>query len=474
MTEAPADRIRLRIVDQGMIDPRELRANPLNWRLHPPEQMDVLDAVLDEVGIVDRVALINVRHVEDGWAPEDAVETMIDGHARVERALAKGQGAVPYTRVRLTPNEEAIVLRTYDPIGAMAQQDDEKLAEVSSLIEAEGDLRDVLDRLDAEAGLEIENESSGAGGGGSSDDYEHDDEKDPDPSKAELLRQKWGVEPGHLWRIPAGFNKVGAHVVLCADARKEESWARLMRGAKADCIWVDPPFGVDYQNAVTPLDAARGKRRTDGAEVLGDAQPEDELATMLDEMFFNAGMNAQICTPFYVKHPPGPIHLIFAGSIQSANWVIHQTLIWKKDAFVLGRSDYHYRHEPIYYGWTGGKLPGGVHRWSKNLPNGGKYSRWFGGDDQDTVFEIDRPKRSLEHPTMTPPALPMRHIENSTRHEQIVVDFCCGSGPVLTACEELGRYAYLMDLDPASVAVTLERASLLGLKPEKVDPVTEW
>ena len=112
--------------------------------------------------------------------------------------------------------------------------------------------------------------------------------------------------------------------------------------------------------------------------------------------------------------------------------------------------DYHWRAEPILYGW---------------LPNAGH--RFYGGRRQDTVWEIDRPSKSPEHPTMKPVALVARAIENSTRAGELVYDPFLGSGTTMAAAEQLGRLCYGCELAPKYVAVVLERMAGVGLEPRR-------
>ena len=118
---------------------------------------------------------------------------------------------------------------------------------------------------------------------------------------------------------------------------------------------------------------------------------------------------------------------------------------------VLGRCDYHYRHEPILYGW---------------LENGAHY---FCDDRaQDTVFQVDKPATSEFHPTTKPVQLIARMIKNSGLANELIYDPFGGSGSTLIAAHQLDRVGYGVEIDPAYVAVTLERLSVLGLKPELV------
>src|SRR5262249_4405243 len=115
------------------------------------------------------------------------------------------------------------------------------------------------------------------------------------------------------------------------------------------------------------------------------------------------------------------------------------------------RSDYHYRHEPIIYGWR----EDGPH--------------YFAADrTQDTVFEFDKPARSEFVATTKPTALIAQMIANSSRPRELVYDPFCGSGSTLIAAHQLGRVGYGIDISPGCVAIALERLSMLGLKPQQV------
>src|SRR5438132_11791546 len=113
---------------------------------------------------------------------------------------------------------------------------------------------------------------------------------------------------------------------------------------------------------------------------------------------------------------------------------------------VLGHADYHYRHEPILYGYKPG--PG---RWGRG------HQGWHGGNDQDSVWEVPRPAASRDHPTAKPVELVTRCLRNSSGRGDRVLDPFAGSGPVLVAAELLGRRAFAMEIDPAYCDVILRR-----------------
>ena len=135
----------------------------------------------------------------------------------------------------------------------------------------------------------------------------------------------------------------------------------------------------------------------------------------------------------------GPLQAVFDNVLIDIG-VLRQCLAWVKDAFVLGRSDYHYRHEPIFYGWK----PGAAHTWN-------------GDRTQDSVLEFDRPRRNAEHPTMKPVALVEYCIRNSSNPGDLVIDPFGGSGTTLLACEKSGRAARLIELSPRYCDVIIRR-----------------
>ena len=127
-------------------------------------------------------------------------------------------------------------------------------------------------------------------------------------------------------------------------------------------------------------------------------------------------------------------------------WRLHQTLVWVKDALVLGHADYHYRHEPILYGYK----PGGGRR-------GRGANGWYGDNTQTSVLEVERPRASREHPTMKPSALIELALTNSSQRGDLVLDPFAGSGSTLIACERTGRSARLIELDPSYCDVIVAR-----------------
>jgi DNA modification methylase len=413
--------IRDRILGLRRVKARELIPNPRNWRTHPKAQADALRGLLSEIGYAD--ALL-AREVADGKL------MLIDGHLRAE---VTPDAPVPVLVLDLSEEEANKLLLTLDPLAAMAESDAERISALLKMVSSENPAVEELLRRTAGERLW---------------EQLHPDEVkevEVSPAKAEELRAKWQTEDGQLWRV-------GPHRIICADCTLESEVARLWSeaGSAARLIWTDPPYGVSYANKNRLLN------RSDRGNRIQKPITNDHLSESETEALFRNALTAaaKYCAPgaaLYVSVPGGPLLLRFINAIERAGFAFKSTLVWVKNQFVLGMSDYHLRHELILYGW----LSNGAHLWN-------------GDRSQDSVFEIDRPHTSDLHPTTKPIELIARMVVNSTRPGELVFDPFCGSGSTLVAAHQLGRVGFGCEIDPAYVAVELERLSLLGLRPELV------
>lgn len=236
--------------------------------------------------------------------------------------------------------------------------------------------------------------------------------------------------PGDVWVL-------GSHRVVCGDSTNVGAYEALLGKDRVDTVWTDPPYGVAYVGKTA-------EALTIENDTMAGAELEDFLrASLGTALTFTRGGAA-----WYVAAPHGPVGLAFSVVLTEFG-VWRHSLVWAKDSMVLGRSDYHYRHEPIYYGWT----PGASHD-------------WFGDRSQTTVIEVPRPKSSREHPTMKPIELIVRCLNNSAPRGGIVLDPFGGSGSTLMACEFTGRKARLIELDPRYTDVICRRwQEYTGAKP---------
>lgn len=401
-----------RIVGQGTEDPGQLLANPLNWRIHPKAQQDALAGLLDTVGWVQNV-IVNRRsgHV-------------VDGHLRVTLALRREEPQVPVVYVDLSPEDEALVLASLDPLAQMAVTDKEMLARLLADVHAEGALGDMLG-MGAAPGLT-------------------DPDVAPPPPADPYVRR------GQLYRL-------GEHRILCGDATSAGDMARLMGDRKARMVWTDPPYGVDYIGKTADALTITNDARNDTDPLLRDA------FAVLDAHLVDGAA-------IYVASPAGRQGVVFAQAFMDAGWLLHQTLVWVKNSIVVGHSDYHYQHELVLYGWRKGAQ-----------------RDWWGFRDQASLFDDEpriedltveelrqlervrreqrtadvlrekRPGVSALHPTMKPVPLIRRMVENSSGRGDLIVDIFGGSGSTLIAAQQLGRRCYAMELDPRYAQVAIER-----------------
>lgn len=219
-------------------------------------------------------------------------------------------------------------------------------------------------------------------------------------------------------------------------------YASTLWGGVADLLVTDPPYGVCYV----------GKTK-DALTIENDKLQGDELKEFLVTSLSSAGRHLREGAAFYLFHPPGGIASVFYKAIEESGLRIRQGLVWEKDSMVLGHSDYHYKHEPVVYGWKDGE------------------GHYFTESRKETsVLVFDRPKQNKEHPTMKPVPLIAYLVGNSSKEGDTVLDCFGGSGSTLIACEQLGRKCLTMELDPHYCDVIITRwEELTGKKAVLID-----
>jgi DNA modification methylase len=412
--------IRDRIRELRRVPAKELLPNPKNWRRHPKAQVDALRGLLTEIGYAD--ALL-VRELADGHL------MLIDGHLRAETTP---DAEVPVLVLDVTEEEADKILLTLDPLAAMAESDSSQIQRLLETVRTDNEaVEDLLRRTAGERLWQIVHP-----------DEVH--EADVSFERADELRNKWGTEVGQLWHIEL-------HRVICGDCTDRAVVKRLWTddSPPARVICTDPPYGVSYGEK-TISNSRRGHGRSRRA-IENDSLPPDELQKMCAASWRIARDHALAGAVIYVT--VSSIFLkYFIQALEDAGFGYRHCLIWVKQQFVLGRSDYHYQHEPILYGW---------------LENGPHY--FIDDRTQSSVFEINRPTASPDHATSKPVELIARMIANSSKPGELIYDPFCGSGSTIIAAHQLGRIGYGCEIDPAYLAVELERLSLLGLKPELED-----
>lgn len=226
---------------------------------------------------------------------------------------------------------------------------------------------------------------------------------------------------------------LGGALLYVGDATDTENVLNAFGKRRADCVWTDPPYGVDYV----------GKTK-EALTIQNDTSSGlSELLTGAYSLMIKATRPG---SPVYIAHADTE-RIAFQTCAEDAGLIFRENLVWVKNTLVLGHSDYHYKHEPILYCFT----PGGNGR----LGRGG--ARWFGDDSQTTVFEVDKPARNAEHPTMKPVALIQAMIKNSCPPGGTILDCFAGSGSTLIAAYGLGMNALLVEYDPRYADVICRR-----------------
>lgn len=371
----PSDHIMRRKV-------RELIPYARNSRLHSKEQIAQIASSILEWGFTNPILI-----------GEDDV--VIAGHGRIEAAEMLGLDDVPCMVARgwSDAQKRAYIIA------------DNKLAENASWdLDALGsEFKVLLDEgfavektgfgLDQIAGMTAE-------------------EAAPDAADDELpeLSEDAVSALGDLWLL-------GNHRLLCGDATVITDVERLMDGARADMIFTDPPYGVDYKG------------------INNDSR--EGLFALLDQSFSNYALAANPGASIYVFHSDrcaDIFHEVFRRYCHFSSMII-----WVKPSLILGQSDYHSRHEPCMYGWI----------------EGAKHN-WYSDRKQDSIWEYGKEKVE-GHTTPKPVEMVMRAIKASSQTNHVVMDLFGGSGSTLIACEKLNRHGRVMELDPKYIDVIIKR-----------------
>ena len=221
---------------------------------------------------------------------------------------------------------------------------------------------------------------------------------------------------------------LGNHRLMCGDSCNVTDMEKLANDRLVDMWLTDPPYNVAYE----------GKTK-DALTIQNDSMSNEGFRQFLRDAYVTADTVMKPGAVFYIWHADSEGYN-FRGAAFDAGWKVRQCLIWKKSTMVMGRQDYHWKHEPCLYGWK----EGAGHLWSTDRK-------------QTTILEFDKPSRNGEHPTMKPVALFEYQMLNNTKGGDIILDSFGGSGTTLLAAEKNGRIAYVMELDPKYCDVIVKR-----------------
>jgi DNA modification methylase len=387
-----ADRIELWPIDKLLPYVR-------NARQHSDEQIAQIAASIAEFGFVNPILT-------------GADGVLVAGHGRLAAARKLGLATVPVVVLdHLTPTQRRALVLADNRLAELATWDDALLRIELEALQDDGFDLD-LTGFDADALAEL-----------LADEEPQIDGRTEDDAIPEMPEEPVS-RPGDVWRL-------GPHRLVCGDATTAEAYARLFPdGERADMVFTDPPYNVNYANSAR--DKLRGKHRP----ILNDALGEGFYDFLFDAL---ALIMAHTRGAIYVAMSSSELDTLQAA-FRAAGGHWSTFIIWAKNTFTLGRSDYQRQYEPILYGW-----PEGATR------------HWCGDRDQGDVWQIKKPAKNDLHPTMKPVDLVERAIRNSSRPGDVVLDPFGGSGTTLIAAEKAGRVARLIELDPKYADVIVRR-----------------
>jgi DNA modification methylase len=241
------------------------------------------------------------------------------------------------------------------------------------------------------------------------------------------------TKPGDVWLL-------GNHRLLCGDSTMKNDVERLMGGGKAMVMQTDPPYGVAYDNALRPNPGVAKPRVANDDKIDGE-----EMQSFLENMLTASMDCMDDHAAYYFWHPMlAQGTYVAAAAAAAAGILIHRQIIWVKPVLLLGRGDYHWKHELCFYGWKKGNRP-----------------PFYGPRNQHTIWEIgnvsQRERREYNHATPKPVDLFIAPILNHTTIGQVLYEPFAGSGPQFIAAEQTNRVCYGMDIDPHYCDVIVKR-----------------
>jgi len=362
----------------------------------------------------EQVAQIAASIAEFGWTNPVLVgadSIVIAGHARLMAARKLSLAEVPVIVLdHLTEAQRRALVIADNKLSLNAGWNEDMLrVEIDALREVDFDL-DVLGFDDQELEALLADEPTDGAGG-------TDEDAAPEAPETPV------TVPGDVWIL-------GEHRLLCGDATQIDAVEMVLAGGRADMVFTDPPYNVNY--GATMKDKLRGKKRKIANDNLGGGF-EQYLRDVCTNLLAVTKGAIYICMSSSELHT-----LNRAFTEAGGHWSTF--VIWAKNTFTMGRSDYQRQYEPILYGWKEGVA-----------------HYWCGARDQGDVWLVKKPVSNDLHPTMKPVELVERAVRNSSKTRDTVLDPFGGSGSTLIACEKAGRQARLIELEPRYCDVIVRR-----------------
>jgi DNA modification methylase len=366
-----------------------------NARTHSDAQVAQIAASISEFGFNNPVLV-------------DGADGIIAGHGRVLGARKLGLEQVPVIVLpHLSENEKRAYILADNRLAEAAGWDEEMLRlELEALADQNVDFS--VTGFDEDQLAKLQEAHAGREG-------LTDEDAVPEQAREAISA------PGDLWLL-------SDHRVYCGDVTRSEDLDRLMAGERADLVFTDPPYNVDYEGHTE-------QRMT----IQGDRMSREEFERFLNAAFSSYKNVVAPHASVYVCHSSS-WQREFQQAIEASGFAVRCQLIWAKNTFAWGFGRYKFQHEPIFYCHVAGE---------KDL--------WFGDKSQSTLWEEKKPAANRLHPTTKPVELVERALMNSSKSGAIVADLFGGSGSTLIACERRSRRARLMEIDPTYCDVIVRR-----------------
>jgi len=340
----------------------ELNEYGKNAKLHPREQIEQIKNSIEEYGFDDPIAI-------------DENRVIIEGHGRLIAAKELGFTSVPVIYLRHLTNEQKKAYRiAHNKINmnsgfdmAMLQAELNEILSTDISVEAlgfdEDEIDEILQSVEEVYDIDIDylEQTNEERDGNNKNSYDvEEDEFDHDEAVENIKEPR--TQEGDIWIL-------GQHRLICGDSTDEDVIKRLMKSKEADLLLTDPPYNVAYQGGTS-----------EKLTIDNDDMSDEDFADFLTSAFSAADSNLKQGGAFYIWHADTE-GLNFRKACKTVEWQVRECLVWVKNTLVLGRQDYHWRHEPCLYGWKSGK------------------AHYFINDrTQTTVLEYDKPARNAEHP----------------------------------------------------------------------------
>lgn len=366
----------------------EIKPYPKNAKKHPEKQIKQIAESIKEFGFNQPLVI-------------DKNNEIVVGHGRYEAAKLIGLEEVPVIRVENLTEEQVKAYRLAD----------------NKLNESEWDMGLAIEELKG-----LSNEMVDLTG------FDKDLLIEPD-EKDDIIPENVSTRAklGDVWQL-------GRHRVVCGDSTKKEDVERLMDGKKADMVFTDPPYNVDYEGGFDRQTMSKEKKKW--GKIENDNMSPEAWANFTDGYLQQIVENCE--GPVYIFMSCKELPIVQRRFVEfGGHW--QSTCIWQKERFVFGMKDYKSEYEPFIYGWI-------------------KNRNWSGPQNLTDIWKVSRDRaKDYDHPTQKPVEIIQRAITNSSEKEYTILDLFLGSGSTLIAAEKTGRICYGMEIDPKYVDVIIQR-----------------